>query len=102
MPATDRIPFVIIGENVHATRSFARQGRNIVTTDGVEVVAFRDAQGVERTCPIAPAIAESSDFAKNKVKHIRNALLLGLAGEGLVPASLSGDVTREAAAAGRD
>ena len=102
MPAPDRIPFVVIGENVHATRAFARQGKNVTTVDGVEVVAFRDASGAERTAPIAPAIAESSEFAKNKVKHIRNALFLGLGGEGLAPVSLTGEIPAEYAAIGRD
>lgn len=100
MPA-DRIPFIVIGENVHATRSFARQGKNITTVDGVEVVAFRDASGAERIAPIAPAIAESNEFAKNKVKHIRNALFLGLGGEKLVPVSLTGEIPADAAEVGR-
>ena len=102
MASAERIPFVIIGENVHATRSFARLGKNLVTVDGVEAVAFKDVTGAERTCPISTPVAESAEFAKNKVKHIRNALLLGLAGDKVLDAKLTGDVSDEAAQAGRD
>ena len=102
MAPAERVPFTIIGENVHATRSLARQGRNVVTVGGVEAVAFRDASGADRTCPIAAPVAESAEFARNKVKHIRNALLLGLGGDRALDARLTGEVTEEAAQAGRD
>jgi cobalamin-dependent methionine synthase I len=102
MTMAERVPFVIIGENVHATRSFARQGKNLVTVDGVEAVAFRDASRTERTCPIAAPVAASSEFAKNKVKHIRNALLLGLGGDRVLDPKLTGDVSAEDGRAGRD
>ena len=103
MASAERIPFVIIGENVHATRSLARQGKNIVTVDGVEAVAFKDAAtGADRTCPISEPVAASAEFAKNKVKHIRNALLLGLGGDKALESKLTGDVSAEAARAGRD
>jgi hypothetical protein len=102
MTSDERVPFVIIGENIHATRSFARQGRNIVTVDGVEAVGFRDPSGADRTCPISAPVAQSAEFARNKVKHIRNALLLGLGGDAALDARLTGDVSPEAAQAGRD
>ncbi len=103
MTPADRVPFTIIGENIHATRSFARQGKNVVTVDGVEAVAFKDAvTGADRTCPICSPVATSAEFAKNKVKHIRNALLLGMGGDGALDAKLTGEVSEEAARAGRD
>ncbi len=101
MSQPERTPFVVIGENLHATRSFARQGRNLVTIDGGEHLAFRDVAGAERTWPIAAPVTASADFAK-KVKHIRNGLVLGLGGEHVLPAELTGEVTPEAAAVGRD
>ncbi len=103
MESAERVPFTIIGENIHATRSFARQGKNVVTVDGIEAVAFRDAAtGADRTCPICAPVAASAEFAKNKVKHIRNALLLGMGGDRVVDAKLTGDVSPEAAQSGRD
>jgi 5-methyltetrahydrofolate--homocysteine methyltransferase len=103
MASADRDPLIIIGENVHATRSFARKGKNIVEANGVEAVAFKDAQtGADRTCPICEPVAASAEFAKNKVKHIRNALLLGMGGDHALDAKLTGTVTDEAAQAGKD
>jgi 5-methyltetrahydrofolate--homocysteine methyltransferase len=102
MTEAERIPFTVIGENVHATRSVARGGKHIVRVGDVEVIAFRDVTGAERTVPICGPVAESAEFARNKVKHIRNALLLGLAGDGAIPEKLTGRVSPEAAAAGRD
>jgi 5-methyltetrahydrofolate--homocysteine methyltransferase len=97
-----RTPFVVIGENIHATRTYARMGKNVAGVGGAEVLVFRDAAGGERTCPIAAPVVASADFASGKVKHIRNALLLGLGGEGLLPTSVTGQVTPEAARDGRD
>jgi Pterin binding enzyme len=102
MSVAERVPFVVIGENIHATRTFSRQGRNIVTVDGTEQISFRDVSGSMRTCPIATPVAESTEFAKNRVKHVRNALLLGLSGDGVLPAELTGAVSAEAAQTGRD
>ena len=102
MPTSERIPFTIIGENVHATRSYARQGKNLVTVDGVELLAFRDIAGASRTCPIAAPVAASAEFAKNKVKHIRNGLLLGLGGDGVLGVDKTGHVAPDAAADARD
>ena len=102
MAEIERVPFTVIGENVHATRSVARQGKHVVRVGDVEVVAFGDVTGAERTVPICGPVAESAEFARNKVKHIRNALLLGLGGDAVIPEKFTGTVDPEAAAAGRD
>jgi 5-methyltetrahydrofolate--homocysteine methyltransferase len=102
MPATERVPFVVIGENVHATRSYARQGKNVVAVDGVEHLAFRDVAGASRTCPIAAPVAASAEFARNKVKHIRSGLLLGMGGDDALDAARTGPVSPEAARDARD
>jgi hypothetical protein len=102
MASSDRVPFTIIGENVHATRTYARKGKNIITVDGEQRLAFHDVSGAERTCPIAASVAASTDFAKGKVKHIRNGLLLGLGGDGVLAPDRTGPVSPEAAAAARD
>jgi 5-methyltetrahydrofolate--homocysteine methyltransferase len=95
--------FVVIGENIHATRTLARAGRHLVrAADDTELVAFEDARGAPRTMPLAAPIATGSELAAGKVKHIRNALILGLGGAGVGPASLTGPVSPAAAQAGRD
>ncbi len=102
MAPSDRVPFTIIGENVHATRSYARQGKNMVSVAGEERLGFRDVSGAQRTCPIAAPVAASTEFAKNKVKHIRNALLLGLGGDGVLGKEKTGEVSAEGATDARD
>lgn len=102
MSAAERIPFTIIGENVHATRSVARSGKHVVRDGDTELVAFTDVSGAARTVPLAGPVLASNDFIKGKVKHIRNALLLGLGGDRVLDIALTGAVTPDAAAAGRD
>lgn len=100
--SSDRESFVVIGENIHATRTVSRQGRHVVRAGDAELIAFRDADGRDRTMAIANPVAEGADFAGGKVKHIRNAVLLGLGGDGVIPAELSGSVTADEAAGARD
>lgn len=99
---SERIPFIVIGENVHATRSVKRDGIHVEGGDGNEQVKFVDAQGVNRLMPMAGPVRASSDFEKGKVKHIRNALLFGLGGDNAISTDLTGEVTDELAAVGRD
>jgi hypothetical protein len=101
-PLPDRTSFVVIGENIHATRSISRRGRHVVRVGDAEQIAFVNAGGHELTVPIAAPVADSADFAAGKVKHIRNAVLLGLGGEALVPAEITGPVTADGAAAARN
>jgi len=102
MTSAERVPFVVIGENVHATRSYQRQGKNVVTVGGVEFVAFKDISGVARTVPISDPVAASAEFAKNKIKHIRNAILLGMGGDRVLEADRTGVVTPEASQDAKD
>ncbi|MEI7745165.1 MAG: dihydropteroate synthase [Chloroflexota bacterium] len=90
--------FLVIGENIHATRTLARTGRHITTIDdGRPAIGFADAAGVARTMPIAQPIAAGSDFAAGKVKHVRNAVLLGMAAAGLADRELAGPASAAAA-----
>lgn len=100
--SSSRNPFVIIGENIHATRTVSRLGRHVFREGDRELIGFRDADGHDRTVPIAVPVAEGADYVGGKVKHIRNAMLLGLGGDGLLPAALTGPITADGAASGRD
>jgi cobalamin-dependent methionine synthase I len=100
--ATPR-PFAVIGENIHATRNLIRTGRHLAhDSDGREVVVFIDVAGTPRTMPLADPILVGSELANGKVKHIRNALLLGLAEDGVVPEAVTGPAEPDAAHDGRD
>lgn len=95
-------PFLVIGENIHATRTLARTGRHIVQDEtGQSGVAFESLAGEACVMPLAEPIARGSDFAAGKVKHVRNAVLLGMANDGLVGAELASPPSQEAAALAR-
>ena len=94
-------PFTIIGENVHASRTCPRQGASMTTSGGADVLRFVDTSGAERTCPIASSIAQSTEYRRQRVKHVKNALLLGMAGDGLIPVARTGTVTPETSADAR-
>jgi 5-methyltetrahydrofolate--homocysteine methyltransferase len=95
-------PFAVIGENIHATRTLKRDGHHVRRHgDGREFVAFADAAGMLRTMPLAAPIVAGSELAAGKVKHIRNALLLGLGGDRAAPVAITGPVSPEDGQEGR-
>jgi 5-methyltetrahydrofolate--homocysteine methyltransferase len=101
-PATPR-PFTVIGENIHATRTLMRDGRHLRRdADGREFVAFTDVSGMPRTMLLAAPIVTGSELAAGNVKHVRNALFLGLAGDRAAPVALTGSVSPDEARDGRD
>jgi 5-methyltetrahydrofolate--homocysteine methyltransferase len=73
-------PFLVIGENIHATRVLKRTGRHAVELPGGGAgIVFED--GVERrVLPVHPAIAAARDFANGKIKHVASAVRWGLDG----------------------
>ncbi len=70
--------FIVIGENIHATRVLQRKGSHVVTTpDGRSAVRYVDANGGERLFVLPEAILSSDEFALGKVKHVKAALVAG-------------------------
>jgi 5-methyltetrahydrofolate--homocysteine methyltransferase len=74
----------------------------MVVVGGAEALRFTGTSGAERTCPIVRAVAKSEEYARNRVKHIKNALLLGLAGDGLITHRRVGSAAIGSAEAARD
>lgn len=73
-------PFLVIGENIHATRVLKRGGRHAVELPGGEVgIGFGDGDGAQ-ALPVHPAIAAARDFGAGKVKHVASAIRWGLDG----------------------
>jgi len=80
MTDTDRGPFIVIGENIHATRILLRSGARVASlADGGPALPFADDEGVERVLPV-PEVALEGTGQKQKVKHVKAAVLAGLAG----------------------
>ncbi len=71
-------PFLVIGENIHATRVLRRAGRHAVELpDGAVGIGFDEA-GERRVLPVHPALTASKDYANGKIKHVASAIRWGL------------------------
>jgi hypothetical protein len=80
MTDTVRGPFIVIGENIHATRVLLRNGARVASLpDGRPALPFTDEEGAERLLPV-PDTALEGVGEKQKVKHVKAAVLAGLAG----------------------
>jgi hypothetical protein len=80
MTATVRGPFIVIGENIHATRVLLRTGARVASLpDGRPALPFTDDGAVERLLPVPDSAVEGAG-GKQKVKHVKAAVLAGLAG----------------------
>jgi 5-methyltetrahydrofolate--homocysteine methyltransferase len=78
-PDTSR-PFIIIGENIHASRVVRRDGVRIgATPDGRPAVRVPLAGGGEGLLPVPESIQNTREFGAGRVKHVMTAVLEGLA-----------------------
>jgi len=77
---TVRGPFIVIGENIHATRVLLRGGARVASLpDGRPALPFTDDEGAERLLPVPDTALEGAG-ERQKVKHVKAAVLAGLAG----------------------
>jgi cobalamin-dependent methionine synthase I len=73
-------PFLVIGENIHATRVLRRSGRRAVELpDGSVGIGFEHG-GERAVLPVHPAVAAARDFAGGRIKHVASAIRWGLDG----------------------
>jgi 5-methyltetrahydrofolate--homocysteine methyltransferase len=80
MTDTVRGPFIVIGENIHATRVLLRTGARVTALpDGSPALPFTDEAGEKRLLPVPDGALEGAGN-KQKVKHVKAAVLAGLAG----------------------
>jgi 5-methyltetrahydrofolate--homocysteine methyltransferase len=73
-------PFLVIGENIHATRVLKRTGRHAVELPGGGAAITFDDAGERRALPVHPALAGAKDFANGRIKHVASAIRWGLDG----------------------
>jgi 5-methyltetrahydrofolate--homocysteine methyltransferase len=74
------VPLVVIGENIHATRVLLRSGARVASLpDGRPALPFTDDDGSERLLAVPDTALEGAG-EKQKVKHVKAAVLAGLAG----------------------
>lgn len=73
-------PFLVVGENIHATRVLKRTGRHAVELPGGRAgIGFEDG-GERAVLPVHPALASGRDFAAGRIKHVASAIRWGLDG----------------------
>ena len=73
--------FVVIGENIHATRIVKRSGPRVTTDEhGREAVVFTDVAGGHRQLPVPEAEQQSAAYAEGKIKHVRIAIQAAMSG----------------------
>jgi cobalamin-dependent methionine synthase I len=74
-------PFLIVGENIHATRVLKRTGKHAAELpDGGVGIAFEGADGSRQVLPVHPALAAARDFGAGKIKHVASAIRWGMEG----------------------
>ncbi len=80
MTDTPRGTFLVVGENLHATRVLLRSGARVsATADGRPALPFDDEDGAARLLPVPDGAIEGT-AEKGKVRHVKAAILAGLAG----------------------
>ena len=74
--------FITIGENIHTTRVFLRNGRRVRTLDdGSEGVPFKDENGNDLFLSIPDSFKEQQPYRLNQVKHFMIAVWKGVNGD---------------------
>ena len=75
-------PFIVIGENIHATRVVLRGGQRVVTLpDGRPALPFTDEADAERLLPVPDATLDGPEGPRQRVKHVKAAVLAGMGGD---------------------
>ena len=74
--------FVIVGENIHATRVVLRDGRRHRTLgDGAEVVTYTDAEGAPAAMRVPEWVRSTQPYEQGHVKHFMIAVRGGAEGD---------------------
>lgn len=74
-----RAPFIVIAENIHATRVVLRGGQRVVALpDGRTALPFIDESGAEQFLHVPDAALDGPEGPKQRVKHVKAAVLAGL------------------------
>ena len=76
------LKFIVIGENIHCTRVFKREGKFITKLpDGRDAIAYSVGKDT-RHLPVPPHFQKTADWEAGKVKHCAVAVWQGMYGEG--------------------
>jgi len=72
--------FIVIGENIHATRVLLKKNERIaLNEDGEEGIVFTDREGTVSHLRISEKEKSSQAYAEGRIKHVRLAVALAMA-----------------------
>ncbi len=67
-------PFLVVGENIHATRILKRTGKHAAELpDGSVGIGFEGPDGSRLVLPVHPSLIDGRDFGQGKIKHVARA-----------------------------
>jgi 5-methyltetrahydrofolate--homocysteine methyltransferase len=92
----DGRPFIVIGENLHASRVVRHDGPRMGRTDDGRPAIRVPGSGPDRLLPVPEVITDTTDFRQGQVKHVMAALRHGI--DGSAHAGLAADYLRWMAA----
>jgi hypothetical protein len=73
------LPFIVIAENIHATRVLLRGGQRVTAlADGRAALPVVHDSGTEHHLPVHDAALDGPEGPKQRVKHVKAAVLAGL------------------------
>ena len=73
--------FIIIGENIHATRVVLRNGKRVaINAEGIEAVVYAGSDGAVRYLAIPAEIKKSQDYEEGRVKHVKIGVKAAMSG----------------------
>ncbi len=79
MTELSRGAFIVIGENIHATRVFLRGGVRVTTLpDGRPALPFANKDGMQRLLPVPDDALDGPEGPRQRVKHVKAAVLAGI------------------------
>jgi 5-methyltetrahydrofolate--homocysteine methyltransferase len=74
--------FIVIGENIHATRVLLRSGVRVTTlADGRPALPFMNEDGTQRLLPVPDEALDGPEGPRQRVKHVKAAILAGIGGD---------------------
>lgn len=76
----ERFSFIVIGENIHASRVVRADGSRVAQTPGGQPAIRVPIDGGEALLPVPAVIQDTREFRSGRVKHVMAAVLEGMSG----------------------
>ncbi|GMQ94246.1 MAG: hypothetical protein BMS9Abin12_1732 [Acidimicrobiia bacterium] len=78
---TSERDFIVIGENMHASRVILKKGKRFVVDGDREAIRFATVDGAEQLFEIPNWARSGQDYDEGRIKHVRIAVQAAMSGE---------------------